>query len=216
MAVKVDLHTHSEASPAGGISLEEYRAILDRELLDVVAITDHNTIEFAQQAEQELGNLVIVGEEISSIEGDVIGLFLSNKIDPGLSLADTIDEIRSQDGLVYVPHPFEKVRKGISEEDLEVCIDKIDLIETINGRAWIDNRSTKAKKWAAKHNQLGVASSDAHHVRDVGKTFTVIEEHPTVENLLELVENGELHFAPPSLTGITAPSINRWQKRHQK
>src|SRR5476649_2676258 len=100
---KIDLHTHSIASPDGSITLEDYRSILNSGRLDMVAITDHNTIGFAMATKKTLGVRIIVGEEIKCLEGEIIGLFLSKPVEPGRPYTQTIEDIKDQGGLVYIP-----------------------------------------------------------------------------------------------------------------
>ncbi|MDA1317355.1 MAG: hypothetical protein O3B87_05045, partial [bacterium] len=104
MKYKIDLHTHSVLSHDGGISELEYKSVLDAHILDFVAITDHNQIEFALQMHEQFPEKIIVGEEIKTNEGDIIGLFLTKLISPGLSSKKTVELIKDQDGLVYIPH----------------------------------------------------------------------------------------------------------------
>src|SRR4051812_4619386 len=110
---KIDLHTHSVESKDGGISFEQYAHALSTNRLDVIAITDHDTIDFATHAQTELGDRIIVGEEIMSTGGEIVGLYLKEAVKAGLSPLETVKQIREQGGLVYVPHPFETVRKGL-------------------------------------------------------------------------------------------------------
>ncbi|MCA9330415.1 PHP domain-containing protein, partial [Candidatus Saccharibacteria bacterium] len=115
---KVDLHTHSQASPDGGITAEQYAHVLSTGLLDMIAITDHNSIAYAQEVQKQLGDKIIVGEEIMTNDGEIVGLFLTQVIEPGLSAQETCRRIKAQHGLVYIPHPFETVRKGLHPEKL--------------------------------------------------------------------------------------------------
>src|SRR6266852_4695389 len=104
---KVDLHTHSQASLDGGLSAADYHNMLAQDNgLQCVAVTDHNSIAFAQKLQAELGERIIVGEEITTAEGEIIGLYLKKTVPGGRSLAETVRSIKEQDGLVYVPHPF--------------------------------------------------------------------------------------------------------------
>ncbi len=150
---KIDLHTHSEASRDGGITAEQYAYILRNEILDVIAITDHDRIDFALGMQKALGaDKIIVGEEITTSQGEIIGLYLEEKVDPGMSAQETIDAIKLQDGIVYIPHPFEKVRKGLQEDILTALIDDIDIIEGYNGRAFAQNFSQKTLAIAKQHD----------------------------------------------------------------
>ena len=210
--IRIDLHSHSEASTDGGISPEEYADILKNEKVDVIAITDHNRIDFAKGMQKAFGEeYVIVGEEISTLEGDIIGLYLNTKIEPGKSVVDTINEIHAQGGLVYVPHPYEKVRKGISREVLSEILENVDIIEAHNGRALSKKNTVELETISVKNNKAFCGSSDAHGVRGVGKTYSTIATRPTKENLTELLKNGAIVSSRPPFVSYFYPKINRFK-----
>lgn len=98
--VRIDLHTHSVASPDGGITAAQYRKVLREGLLHYVAVTDHNTVDFALGLQRELGEYIIVGEEIMTREGEIIGLYLQENIPKGLSASDTVGKIQQQDYII--------------------------------------------------------------------------------------------------------------------
>ena len=211
--IRLDLHTHSEASADGGIGPEEFADILQNETLDLVAITDHNRIDFALGMQKALGEkLIIVGEEITAQECEIIGLYLSSVIEPGMSASDTIDAIKAQNGLVYIPHPFEKVRKGIQLELLNKLKDKIDIIEVNNGRTLSTKHSVSAQSWSIKNKIASVSSSDAHGKAGIGRTYTILEERPTRVSLLADLTNATHVYARPPLRSYLYPKINRFKK----
>src|SRR5882757_5862760 len=98
--IKIDLHTHSVASPDGSLTAVHYQRALGR--LDVIAVTDHNRIDFAQKLQTELGERIIVGEEITTLEGEIVGLYLQTLIPAGLSVVETVRQIHAQGALVYI------------------------------------------------------------------------------------------------------------------
>lgn len=209
---KVDLHTHSLASPDGSITAEQYREVLKTKL-DCIAITDHNRIDFALKMQKELGNdKIIVGEEISTNQGEIIGLFLTELVDPNQDITVTIEKIKAQGSLVYIPHPFETVRSGISKETLEQIRDSVDIIEGANGRAFFQNFGPQAHSWARVRSIPSLASSDAHRAKALGKTYSQISELPTVDTLVELCKTARKFYARPSLADILAPKLNRLKK----
>src|SRR5690606_35884246 len=112
------------------------------------AVTDHNTIAFAQELNAKLGAQIVVGEEITAREGEIVGLFLTEKVKPGMSAADTARAIKQQGGLVYIPHPFETVRKGLPLTVLDAIAEDVDIIEIRNGRAVFQNKGKQAEAWA--------------------------------------------------------------------
>lgn len=210
---KVDLHTHSSASPDGGITPDQYQNALESGVLDVVAITDHNSIDLAVAMQKQLGDKIIVGEEIMTNRGEIIGLFLQERIKPGLSPLDTVRQIKDQKGLVYIPHPFETIRKGMHESALEEIADYIDVVEICNGRAFAQNHSSKAVVWAKLNQKDGAASSDAHGVKGLGKTYSDLSEMPTKENLMSLLDHAVLRTSRPSLRSLLYPKYHRFRKK---
>lgn len=211
--IKVDLHTHSISSPDGSVTADNYKKILNDKILDCVAITDHNSIDFALSLKSELGSeKIIVGEEINTTQGEIIGLFLKSKIEPNQNIKDTIDQIKQQGGIVYVPHPFETVRSGITKETLETIKQDVDIIESANGRAFFQNFGPQAHTWAHVRNVPTFASSDGHRAQALGKTYTSLNDVPTLENLLDLIKGSRKFYSRPSMLDILAPKLNRLKK----
>lgn len=213
---KIDLHTHSAASPDGGVTLKQYEQVLESGLLDVIAITDHNHIDFALHAQKQLGDKIIVGEEIMTTHGEIVGLYLTERVEPGLSPIDTIKHIKDQGGLVYIPHPFETVRKGLHPEILETLIGQIDIMEVCNGRAFMQNRSAQAVIWAKLNKVVGAASSDAHGVRGLSKTYTQVSELPARDTLMTTLLTGIPKTDRPSVRALLYPKYHRIRKRIKK
>ncbi len=216
--ITIDLHTHSVASPDGSLTEKDYLRMLEVGELDFVAITDHNTADFAlglkKQLSQELGKKIIVGEEIRTTKGEIIGLYLTKTISKLLSPLETVKEIRRQGGLVCIPHPFERVRRGMQLHDLDAIADEVDIIEVHNGRAVFQNKSKQAYAWAAAHQCLGVASSDSHAVPGWGTTYTILAAEPSRQNLLELVASAEFVVAFPGVKAVVYPKINKLKTRY--
>ncbi len=206
---KVDLHTHSTASHDGGINEEQYMRLLDDGVLDFVAITDHDTIEFAESLHRTLGSKIIVGEEITTRDGEIIGLFLSETIKPGMSAKDTMYAIRKQKGIVYVPHPFETLRKGLQRPVLDEFADLINIVEVYNGRAVIQNRGPEAAVWARLNHKVSTACSDAHGIKGVGTAYTVVNKKPNRHNLVSLLEIGHMTMHRPPLHSLLYPKANK-------
>jgi predicted metal-dependent phosphoesterase TrpH len=182
-----DLHAHSRGSFD---SLTDPRAMVERALrlgLTHLAITDHERIEEAQRAVEVAADLamsgnrltVIVGEEVRTRDGDLIGLFLERVVAPGLSAAETSAAIREQGGLVGLPHPFDGFRSsggskaGGTEARLDELAGLVDYVEVHNARAYGD-ANARAAGYAARHALPGVASSDAHSLMELGIASTIL------------------------------------------
>jgi predicted metal-dependent phosphoesterase TrpH len=174
-----DLHTHSSASFD---SLSDPRRMVDRAIaigLTHLAITDHERIDGALRAADAAGDrlTVIVGEEVRSRDGDLIGLFMERAVPPGRSAAETAAAIHEQGGLVGLPHPFDGFRAsggsraGHVEQALEELAAIVDYVEAHNARAYRD-ANPMAAAFAARHGLPGVASSDAHTIMELGVATT--------------------------------------------
>ena len=210
---KVDFHTHSSASPDGGITPDQYKKALDNGVLDAIAVTDHNSIAMALRLQSELGDRIIVGEEVMTTHGEIIGLFLTEAVPRGLSPLDTVKHIKDQNGLVYSPHPFETYRKGMDPRTLDELVDFVDIIEVCNGRAFMQNRSSQAVVWARLNQKDGAASSDAHGYHGLGRTYSSLPELPTRSNLLSILDRSVLHTQHPTFRALLYPKYHRLRKK---
>ncbi len=150
-----------------------------------LAITDHERISGALEARELAGAAltVLVGEEIRSRDGDLIGVFLTESIPPGLSGAETVTAVREQGGLVGIPHPFDRSRGGSMRRAggaaLEALAGTVDWIEAWNARVMIGNGNQRAAELAAATGVPGIAASDAHTSLEVGIASTVLEGDPS-------------------------------------
>ena len=211
---KLDLHTHSTASPDGGISPDQYLIALQEEKLNCIAITDHNEVAMAEQLHETLGERIIIGEEIMTKEGEIIGLFLNKKIAPGQSALATARAIKDQEAIVYIPHPFETVRKGLSAESLHKIAEYVDIVEVHNARAWAQNRGPQAVTWATLHHKARASASDAHGAKGLGHSYCLVERMPTRHNLLDLLaDHTRLATGRPPVHTLLYPKINRVKKK---
>lgn len=209
---KIDLHTHSAASYDGGLRIADYKHALDKKELDYIAVTDHNNMAQALALKEELGEQIIVGEEIMTTAGEIIGLYLTEPIKPGLSPNDTIGEIKAQGGLVYIPHPFETIRKGIPATLLDELVDYIDIIEVTNGRAFLQKTGPQAVAWARLHTIAQAASSDAHGKHSLGKTYSFVSEIPSRDNLCSLLFTASRYTSFHGVRALLYPKTNRLKK----
>lgn len=214
--LKVDLHTHSSASHDGGLNQNDYKQALGSGALDYIAVTDHNQTEFAVELQKSLGKQIIVGEEIMTSEGEIIGLFLKRTIEPGLSLQQTAQAIHEQGGLVYIPHPFETVRKGVTKASLDHIASQVDIVEAYNARAVFQNKGPQAVTWARLAGKSMAASSDAHGRRGLGSSYSIIEKAPTAQNLTSQLAKGSLQTNRASLVSVLYPKYHKLRKKVQK
>lgn len=206
---RVDLHTHSYGSPDGGITRNQYERVFEDGTLDYVAVTDHNSISAALELQKVFGKKIIVGEEIMTTEGEIVGLFLSKEVPPHKTPAATVAAIKKQGGLVYIPHPFETVRSGLDQQSLDEISDTVDIVEVYNGRAVFQNKGPDAAVWAHLNNKATAAASDAHGIKGVGSAYVSIKEKPTVKSLVKQLRTAHPTMKRPPLRSLLYPKLNR-------
>jgi predicted metal-dependent phosphoesterase TrpH len=171
--VRLDCHLHTAASGDAVLTIEQLADRARQAGLDAVCVTDHNLTSAAEAAARsELGVRIIVGEEIRTPSGDVIGLFLKERIPYVLPLAEVIARIRDQGGLVYVPHPFDPVRSSIGRVLHGLCAEgSVDVIEVFNAKIEDQAYNDKAAAAAAEFGIPAAVGSDAHDADGVGAAY---------------------------------------------
>lgn len=200
--MKLDLHCHTEASFDCVVPLSEMLVRLETRGVGVQAITDHNEIWGAQKL-QELADakreydphtpMIIVGEEVSTAEGEIIGLFLTEVIPRGLSPEETVARIKGQGGLVLLPHGFDPLKKKrLRPEALARVAGEIDIVETFNARTSRPRWNYAAATWAEARGLPKSAGSDAHTLADVGAAWVETKETDVgmPERLLTALRSG--------------------------
>jgi hypothetical protein len=165
--------------------------------LGAIAITDHNEVSGALEARkiaEQMGDLkVIVAEEIKTAEqGEVIGLFLEEKIPKGLTMAETIAEIRAQGGLVYVPHPFDRFHSVPDYEHLLDMVEEIDLLEVFNPRVALTAFNEEAVRFASKYRIVPAAGSDSHVAQGLGSVRQRIHDFDGPAEFLEAMRDADI------------------------
>jgi predicted metal-dependent phosphoesterase TrpH len=168
--------------------------------LDVVCITDHSTVEGALALRDSLGCRVVVGQEQRTPSGELIGLFLSQRIPPGLrSARDTAMAIREQGGLVYVPHPFDPLRHRLEESVFEDLAEQglIDAVEVRNGKTSLEHLNEQAARAATRLGLPGGAGSDAHVPEAIGSAYVEVDDFIDGPSFLCSLRDGQIvghHF----------------------
>ena len=201
--IAVDLHTHTSWSHDCSVPAEELLDAAEAIGLGGIAITDHNVFAGALDA-AELGRdrrlIVIPGEEVKTKgQGEVIGLFLREEIPRGLSFEDTIAAIRSQGGLVFLPHPFDRRHAIPDPATLHRHLAEIDVLEVYNARLLKDTYNDEALRFAQKYNLLQGAGSDAHVLPGLGTGAVRMREFRTPEEFLISLRTSEILRRPKSL-----------------
>jgi predicted metal-dependent phosphoesterase TrpH len=206
--VRVDCHLHTSVSGDAVTSLDELAERVEQEQLDVVCITDHNVTAAAMAAvERGIGARVIVGEEIRTRDGDVIGLFLTERIPYVLPLADVTALIRAQSGLIYLPHPFDPGRSSLGPVAEQLCADGLaDVIEVFNAKIYDQSLNEQAAQLAARFGLPGGAGSDAHDPDGIGAAFLEMPDFDGPHEFLAALAEAEI-------TGEHRPHAIRYARR---
>jgi hypothetical protein len=193
----VDLHMHTDHSPDCATPVEVLLATARDRGLGAIAITDHNEVSGALEARElaeEMGGIkVIVAEEVKTAgQGEVIGLFLEEKIPKGMTMQNTIAEIRRQGGLVYVPHPFDRLHSVPDYEHLLDIVEEIDILEVFNPRVALTAFNEEAERFAAKYRIVPGAGSDSHVAQGLGSVMTRVCDFEGPEEFLEAMRDADI------------------------
>ncbi len=211
--VRVDLHTHTMWSGDSSTTPDEFAAAVEASGLDVVCITDHNAIDGAVALRDRLACRTIVGEELRTAAGEIIGLFLTERVPMGISHLDAAKAIRGQGGVVYIPHPFDPMRRNMSEAALYELAeaDLIDAVEVLNAKTSLASLNRRAAEFAAEFGIVGGAGSDGHVPDALGAAFVEMADFDTPMEFLASLATADVighHWDEPRpWTPRIVPSI---------
>lgn len=193
----MDLHLHSRYSHDSRASLESIVARCREVGLGRIALTDHNTAAGALELARREPGLAIAGEEVRTVEGEVIGLFVTATIPPGLSPEETMNRIHAMGGLTYVPHPFDRRRAHFSLERLAELAGSVDIVETYN--SWCDEAANEAARRFAEELGIPAASgSDSHAPSEIGHSWMEMEPFEGPQDLLDKLRTARHRRTPSS------------------
>ncbi len=195
--IEIDLHMHTDHSPDCATPVEVLLETARDRGLGAIAITDHNEVSGALEARRiaaGMGDLkVIVGEEVKTAEqGEVIGLFLEEKIPRGMTMAETIAAIRGQGGLVYVPHPFDRFHSVPDYEHLLEIVEEIDVLEVFNPRVALTAFNEEARRFAEKYRIVPGAGSDSHVAQGLGSVRVRVHDFDGPGEFLEAMRDADI------------------------
>ena len=193
--VRVDMHSHTCYSGDAVTTIDELAERVESAALDVLCITDHHAVRGAVEARARgIGCRVVVGEEVRTRAGEVIGLFLDERIPHGLTPEETIGRIRSQGGVVYVPHPFDPVRRPLAEPVLRDLAGQgqIDAVEVLNAKVSLDHLNSRAGDFATSAGLPGGAGSDAHDPAGIGAAYVEMPDFDGPDDFLARLGEGRI------------------------
>jgi predicted metal-dependent phosphoesterase TrpH len=190
--VRVELHLHTSASIDSLVGIEKLLQHCEKIGIDRVAITDHNVIEAALEAKALAPERVIVGEEIETTQGELIGYFMTEWVPPALEPLETISRLRAQGAVISVPHPFDTARgPRWQEADLLAVIPHVDAIETFNARCLSNGPNERAAAFAREHGLLKTVGSDAHSLYEVGRASLMMQGFNDAESFKTALRDAE-------------------------
>lgn len=204
MTIKADFHVHTIYSPDAAISFDQLVSGCKENGIDVVSIMDHDEIkgalEFSSRASDmrsrgEWAPRIIVGEEIRTAKGEICGMFLKSLIKDHQPPRLTMELIKEQGGLVYIPHPFDLFKlKRLKAKELVELADLIDIIEVFNGKPRTPNANEKAWEFLQDYPiAVPAAGSDSHEPSHLGVAHVELEDFSTPEELIENLRLGHIH-----------------------
>ncbi len=210
--IDVDLHMHTDHSHDCATPVEVLLASAREQGLGAIAVTDHNEISGALEARRLADRFgshppvkVVVGEEVKTAsQGEVIGLFIEERIPRGLTLAETVAEIKRQGGVVYVPHPFDRMHAVPDYEHLLPVLEEVDAIEVFNPRVAIGAFNEEAARFAAKYRIAAGAGSDSHVAQGLGSVRVRMRDFDGPQEFLQSLRDAEIVTRPTSLLYVQA------------
>lgn len=186
--MRVDLHLHSRYSHDSSTSLDALIARCRECGLERIALTDHNTAEGALELARIAPELAIVGEEVKTREGELIGLFITSTIPPWLRPEEAMDLVHEMGGLTYLPHPLDRNRSHYRPERIVELAPRVDIIETYN--PWCDaNANRAAAQLAADLGKVTATGSDSHGIEELGRSWMEMDEFDGAVDFLEKLAN---------------------------
>lgn len=201
--IRVDCHNHTYCSPDSILSPATMLRRAKSRGLNAICVTDHNTVRGGLVAREIAAKRfpdvrVIVGEEVRTADGEVIGLFLSEDIPRDLSAAETIERIHSQGGIAGAPHPFDPYRTSLRNH-MQSLIGKLDFLEGLNARMVRGEHNEQAQEFARMHDKPLSAASDAHSPREVARCYVEMPDFDSPQDFLQSLRSGTLrgHLSSP-------------------
>jgi len=206
--IRVDLHSHTMHSGDSTTTYDEIEEAVLASGVDVLCITDHNAVRGGQELVGRLPCRVVVGEELRTHHGEVIGLFLTERVPMGIPPVEAAERIRAQGGLVYVPHPFDPIRRNLVQPALDELVSAglVDAIEAFNAKTSLQHLNRQAAEYAERHELAAGAGSDAHVPEAIGAAYVEMPDFDSPAQFLDSLRRGRVvgHHSDPA---------RRWRPR---
>ena len=215
--VRIDLHVHTRHSHDSAAPVTSVLQRCRDSGLGLVAITDHDNIRGGLEARKMAdGFPVIVGEEIKTARGDIIGLFLEKPVPPRLTPLETVKRVKEQGGLVGIPHPLDRVRPtAMGRQSIMEILPWVDFMEGFNSHTLLSRDNRRGLEFAVGHTLPVVACSDSHSALELGRTYTEVpaeELDGTPEGLMRAIRLGDCVGRRPNPLLLMAPGFAKVRK----
>jgi predicted metal-dependent phosphoesterase TrpH len=190
--IDLELHCHTRYSPDSLVKLPELIEHARRLNISRLAITDHSEIEGALLARQMAPDLIIVGEEAMTEEGELLCYFITELIPDGLTLEEAIGRVHEQGGLCGPPHPLDPRRRGVGLDNLLRHASQFDFVESFNARTRDMSKNDEADYIAQRLDLPRVCASDAHTLQEVGISRTRMRDFNSPQDFIEALRDATL------------------------
>jgi predicted metal-dependent phosphoesterase TrpH len=212
--IKADLHIHTAYSVDCTMSLEQIIARCLEVGINCLSVADHNAIAGAIKLKETAPFSIIVSEEILTLDGEIIGMFLSQQIPSKLSMEETIARIKAQDGLVCIPHPYDRLRLSLFRNQVfEHIMPEVDIIEVFNARSLSPGSSARAQHLAQKYGKLASAGSDAHTPSEIGNACVEMPDFNSKDEFMASLAKGKICGRKSKPTVHFSSMLARFKKR---
>ncbi len=185
--MKIDFHSHTRYSADSITEIPELIEAARRRGLDKLVVTDHNTTAGALEAFKLAPDLIIVGEEIQTTEGEFLAAFVTRPLPKYLEPFEALKRLKDQGAFISVSHPFDMARCGWPLETLEKLAPELDAVEVLNARTINPLRNRQALEFAQAHGLPGGAGSDGHHPSEIARVHTELPEFNDAESLRKAI-----------------------------
>lgn len=212
--VRAEFHCHTEYSADSLVKVEDLLSACVRKGIDKIAITDHNDVEGALIAREMDPERVIIGEEIMTTEGEILGYFLKEWIHPYMSPMKTIEALKKQNAFISVAHPFDTMRgSSWRKKTLEEMLPHLDALEVFNARCRLAEFNEQAYLAAEQASLLKMVGSDAHSLLELGRATLIMPEFSDANSLRKALPLSEFNG---ELSGAWVHLISTYAKFHKK
>ncbi len=214
MKLRADFHSHSHYSRDSIVSPQTFIDTCVRKGINCIAVTDHNEIEGAFVIQKLASFKVIIGEEVKTSEGEIIGLFLKELVPRGLTPEETIRAVHDQGGIAVVPHPYDVFRRSVIRKDaLERIKHDVDAIEGFNCRNILSRHDERARDLARDVSKPMTLGTDAHSPWELGGACLEMDNFDTPQELLRALPGARIagHRSLPMVHWISTYAKIRWR-----